>query len=94
MNLKQLFLQLCLLKGFYIKIIKNPSWLVGFINGEGSFIIKVINSSGHHLKTQVRLVFELSQKVRYEQLMRNLIKYFDDRAIYKHSNNAFVFIIK
>lgn len=56
--------------------IKDPDWLAGFTSAEGCFLVRIINSSSHRLGVQVTMVFQLTQHVRDEQLMRSLIAYF------------------
>jgi len=63
----------------------DPLWLAGFTSGEGCFLINV-----HKAKTKVgvsvRLVFQLTQHHRDEQLMKSLIEYFECGNLYKDRN--------
>lgn len=70
--------------------VKDPNWLVGFIVGEGCFLITVQNSTTRH--NQVRLVFQLTQHQRDERLMMSLIEYFGCGNVYQ-SRNAIDFRI-
>jgi len=49
---------------------------LGLRQGEGSFWINILNSSTHRIGFQVTMVFQLTQHVRDEQLMRSLIAFF------------------
>lgn len=51
----------------------DPYWLAGFASGEGCFLIRIYKAQ---TKTgeAVKLVFQLTQHVRDEQLMRSFIK--------------------
>ena len=62
--------------------ILNPQWIAGFTSGDGCFMIKILNSSNNKIN-QVLLVFQITQHVRYEQLIRSFIKYFNCGKIYK-----------
>ena len=42
----------------------NPNWLAGFTAGEGSYMIKILQSSTHSIGFQVKLVFRLVQHQR------------------------------
>jgi len=57
-------------------IILNPQWVVGFVSGEGSFLIQIFKAktkSGEATK----LIFTITQHVRDQQLMESLITYLD-----------------
>ena len=52
--------------------IKDPNWLVGFVEGEGCFLIdafKAETKTGY----KVKLKFQITQHIRDEQLMRSLV---------------------
>ena len=70
--------------------VKDPNWLVGFIGGEGCFLITVQKSTTRH--NQARLVFQLTQHQRDERLMMSLIEYFGCGNVYQ-SRNAIDFRI-
>lgn len=65
-------------------------WLAGFTSGEGSFMIRVSNSSQHKLNKKVQLEFNLTQHARDENLMRRIADYFNTGAVSLY-RNAFVF---
>ena len=55
----------------------TPGWLAGFTSAEGSFMIRVLNSSNHKLNKKVQLEFNLTQHARDENLIRKIADYFD-----------------
>ena len=58
-------------------------WLAGFSSGEASFIVKIKKSFSHRSGFQVLLCFSITQHSRDEQLMKDLMEYFDCGRIYK-----------
>lgn len=54
----------------------HPNWLVGFVDGEGCFYVKVSNSSSK-LGYQISLVFSISQHSRDKILFNNILKYLE-----------------
>ena len=62
--------------------ITDPEWIAGFTSWEGCFFVQVRKHSdgpGY----QIQLIFKVSQHFRDEQIMKNLIEYFDCGNIYK-----------
>jgi hypothetical protein len=59
-------------------IIQNPNWLVGFTTAEGCFLVRITDKP----RTQVLLIFKLTQHIRDEQLFRNLVYYLNCGNIY------------
>jgi len=55
--------------------IKDPNWLAGFTSAEGSFMIKILNSSSNRLGFQVLLKFAVIQHSRDEELLKSLVSY-------------------
>ena len=70
--------------------IPDPKWLAGFTSAEGCFFIKNLKSNLFKLGETILLEFKLSRSDWDEQLMRNLVKYFDCGNIFKN-RNAFDF---
>lgn len=68
----------------------TPGWLAGFTSAEGSFMVRVLNSSQHKLNKKVQLEFNLTQHARDENLMRRIADYFSIGAV-SLNRNAFVF---
>jgi hypothetical protein len=57
-----------------IESINHPNWLVGFVDGEGCFYVKIKKNSSK-LGSQVSLVFSLIQHSRDEILFNMILKY-------------------
>ena len=66
------------------KIEMDPNWVAGFSSGEACFGVQVMKSETHRLGFQVRLLFVIGQHMRDEQLLRNLVKYFQIGNVYKN----------
>ena len=64
------------------KIIYDSNWLAGFSSAEGCFFVKIKNSVSHSLGFQVELVFKLTQHIRGEILMKNILNYLECGNIY------------
>ncbi len=58
-----------------VKDIPDPNWLAGFVSGEGSFMVKVFNSSNYKIGYQVQLKFQITQQSRDRKLMERLVNY-------------------
>nr|ATI20429.1 LAGLIDADG endonuclease [Juglanconis juglandina] len=56
--------------------IPNGDWLLGFVSGEGSFMLRIIESTTHKLGYQVGLRFQITQHCKDKLLMENLVEYF------------------
>jgi hypothetical protein len=57
------------------RVIKNPNWLAGFVDGEGCFNINIIKSETNKTGIQVKARFILTQHSRDLELMKNLIEF-------------------
>jgi hypothetical protein len=64
--------------------ILDPNWITGFVNGEGSFDIKIY-SSKTKIKQAVQLRFRIPQHERDAKLIELLIKYFGSGIKEKHT---------
>lgn len=51
-------------------------WLAGFTSGEGCFLVSIFKSKTTKTGQAVKLIFQLTQHLRDEQLMKSLIEYF------------------
>jgi len=71
--------------------ILDPNWLAVFTSAEECFYV-LITKSTTKIGFQVQLVFQLTQYIRDEKLMRSLIKLFGCGNIYKRGN-AFDFCV-
>ena len=63
----------------------DPDWMAGFTSAEGSFMILIRNSQWRK-GVIVELVFQLAQHSRDEQLIKNLVKYFESGYVSKYKN--------
>jgi hypothetical protein len=54
----------------------NPNWVTGFMDGEGSFIIAILPSSGP-LKKKISLRISITQKAHSKIVLFYLQKFFD-----------------
>ena len=71
---------------------RDPNWLAGFTSAEGCFLIRTFKA-GTKIGEAVKLVFQLTQHVRDEQLMRSFIDYFNCGNICK-SRESFVYRVE
>lgn len=55
--------------------IPHPEWMSGFISGEGMFFIK-INRGRNKVGIGVQLVFQVSQHIRDEELLKSFVSFF------------------
>ena len=65
----------------------DPHWLAGSTSAEGCFLIQIYRANTK-VGAGVKLVFQLTQHARNEELMKSLIKYLDCGNLYK-TNEAF-----
>lgn len=73
--------------------IKDPYWLAGFTDGDGSFGVKINKSSSNKIGYQVYLQFDIVQHVRDTILLKSFTEYLNCGKIYLHSDNAIVFTV-
>ena len=71
---------------------RDPNWLAGFTSAEGCFLIRTFKA-GTNTGEAVKLVFQLTQHVRDEQLMISFIDYFNCGNICK-SRESFVYRVE
>ena len=64
--------------------IPNPHWITGFVNGEGTFDIKIYKSKTN-TGYGVQLRFRVPQHSRDTKLIEVLIKYFGSGVLEKHT---------
>lgn len=70
------------------KVVPDPYWLAGFASGEGCFFVDIYKSKASKIGMAVKLVFQLTQHSRDEDLIRSFINYFECGFVIKH-NEAF-----
>ena len=61
----------------------HPDWVAGFVSAEGCFYIEIKKSSSMKIGYQVLLVFKITQHVRDEQLLKNLVVFLEFGRYYK-----------
>ena len=71
--------------------IKDPYWLAGFTDGDGSFGVSIRKSSLYKTGYQVSLQFDLIQHARDVILLRGFEEFFNCGKVYLQSENAVVF---
>jgi len=59
------------------KEITDPNWISGFASGEGSFMVRVFNSTSHAIGYQAQLRFQITQQFRDKKLMEKIVDYLD-----------------
>ena len=64
------------------KTIIDPNWLAGFTAAEGCFMISIFKSKTLSTGFQVKLIFQLTQDSRDEQLLMSFINYFNCGQVY------------
>lgn len=75
-------------------VIPNKFWLSGFTSAEGLFFVVSNKSQLSKLGVSVRLNFEISQHLRDEKLMKNIINYLDcGRITFESSQSLVKFIV-
>jgi len=73
----------------------NPYWVAGFVSAEGNFFVDIITSSTMKSGYQVILVTKITQHVKDEQLLKNLVTYLKCGIYYKRpKENAGDFLCK
>jgi hypothetical protein len=69
------------------------NWLAGFASGDGCFLIKIVKSSSH--KARVQLRFTITQHSREAELLKSLVNYLGCGVYYPRSGqNAGDFIVE
>lgn len=61
---------------FFDLEIPNPYWVAGFTSGEGSFYVKISESSSTKSGNQVQLIFYITQHIRDKYILDKLISFF------------------
>jgi hypothetical protein len=60
---------------FLPQILKNSSWLAGFVAAKGCFFIRTWKSASNKTGIDIGLAFTITQHVRDEALLRSIIEY-------------------
>jgi hypothetical protein len=66
------------------EIIPDPFWITGFVDGEGTFDIKIY-SSKTNVGFAVQLRFRIPQHKRDSKLIEIIMKYFGSGSVEKHT---------
>lgn len=72
------------------KKIPDNQWLAGFVSGDGSFSIELNKDVAYKVGYNVKLVFQIAQHIKDEQLLNNIALYFEcGRYSFKNSVGYF-----
>lgn len=74
------------------EIIPDPYWITGFVDGEGTFDIKIY-SSKTNVGFAVQLRFRIPQHERDSKLIELIMKYFRSGSIEKHTRHPAVTLV-
>lgn len=61
----------------------HPAWVVGFVDGEGTFSVDILKNATMALGYQVQLRFTIAQHIRDAELMQRLQQFFGCGTIVK-----------
>ncbi len=68
--------------------------MIGFIYGEGCFLIDIRKSKAYKLGYQISLVFQISQHLLDAELMKSLVEYLKaGRLIFRNNHPLVVYVI-
>ena len=70
-------------------IVPNPYWLAGFAEGESCFTISLNKNSATKTGYIVSLKFEISQDLRDEKLLQNIVNYIGCGKVYRLTTGSF-----
>jgi len=65
--------------------LEMSGWVVGFVDGEGSFLVTIFKSSQAKLKWQIFPEFNVSQSLKGKDLLHKLEAFFKCGHIYAHN---------
>ena len=74
---------------FQVPKILDPYWFAGFVSGEGCFLVNIYKSKTK-LGQSVQLIFQITQHIRDEVLIKSLVKYLGCGKVYTRHNQAAV----
>ena len=73
--------------------IEDPSWVSGFTDAEGCFLINLHKSPGHKLKERVTLRFVITQHARDTQLLELLAAYLGCGFVKSNIDTTKIFVV-
>jgi hypothetical protein len=65
--------------------IKDPYWVIGFVEGEGMFFVNIYKRKDSVLGEGVKLVFKITQDRRNSELLGKFISFFTAGKVYQQS---------
>jgi hypothetical protein len=74
------------------EIVADPYWITGFVDGEGTFDIKIY-SSKTNVGSAVQLRFRIPQHDRDSKLIEIIMKYFGSGSVEKHTKHPAVTLV-
>ena len=72
--------------------IKDPSWLVGFADGEGCFFVQLRKAAGYKVGYQTSLKFQITQDTLDKKLLQSIVEYLgcgNYREVAKNNDGRF-----
>lgn len=72
--------------------IYDPSWLVGFVDGEGCFFVQLRKASGYKVGYQISLKFQITQGILDKKLLQSIVEYLgcgNYREVAKNNDGRF-----
>ena len=67
-----------------LRVVPDPNWLVGFVDGEGCYLIKVASCP----KLKVQLHFQITQHIRDAELLESCVEYLGCGRYSKYSDDT------
>ena len=68
--------------------ILHPQWIAGFTSGDGCFKVNIKESNAYKTGKRVTLIFVLTQHIRDEALLKNLVNFFGCGQAYSYANHT------
>jgi len=73
--------------------VPDPHWVTGFVNGEGTFDIKLYKSNTVKVGYAIQMRFRIPQHVRDTKLINLLRKYFNSGVLEKHTKFPLITLV-
>lgn len=68
--------------------IKDPNWVIGFVEGEGMFFVNIYKRKDSVLGEGVKLVFKITQSNVNSELLDKFMSFFTAGKVYRQSPSA------